>query len=587
MARRPDLKLMKLLHTMTRVAQTGAHAAALALCLAACTDIDLSNVNTEVTLGTGMSVPVGQTDTLYLSRIINQTDQLIVDADGAYALQSSGNLSLEVAHIDAVRVSGLSSTMATQSLLTDSWVGVADKVEFSQNADLKMQINTDIVIPDAIKRLDRISIDPVMLTVTVRTQLDNPSNLSKFERLELRDFSFSLPQSIVCAPDINGFDYERKQLSVPTTAFDDNGEIQIAIPVIGLEDLPQIADGILPLRDFNLTASGILYALARNVSSADINGFRLTMTYAVPDITATDIYGSIDSDIRVSDKRVNLGELPKLLTDKSTQININDIAIALSAPNPVGIPLGVSLSMQPLDADNNKINQEVTSQINIEPARSFTEPRTSNLWITNSDRLAPPEGFTGVLVPDLARLVGKVPASIDIAPSVDIITDRVHFIRLGEYYSSAVDYTVYIPFNFGEGSHLVYREEVNNINKDITDITDKVKDANIQVNADIYSTVPMALTISVTPYDTQGNDMSADLDYTASLTVDPDTGSTEPQQRTVTLKERAKGALSRLDRLQLIVEGDTRQASGILRPAQYVLVKMSAHLPDGITIEND
>lgn len=587
MARRPDLKLMKLLHTMTRVAQTGAHAAALALCLAACTDIDLSNVNTEVTLGTGMSVPVGQTDTLYLSRIINQTDQLIVDTDGAYALQSSGNLSLEVAHIDAVRVSGLSSTMATQSLLTDSWVGVADKVEFSQNADLKMQINTDIVIPDAIKRLDRISIDPVMLTVTVRTQLDNTSNLSKFERLELRDFSFSLPQSIVCAPGVNGFDYERKQLSVPTTAFDDNGEIQIAIPVIGLEDLPQIADGILPLRDFNLTASGILYALARNVSSADINGFRLTMTYAVPDITATDIYGSIDSDIRVSDKRVNLGELPKLLTDKSTQININDIAIALSAPNPVGIPLGVSLSMQPLDADNNKINQEVTSQINIEPARSFTEPRTSNLWITNSDRLAPPEGFTGVLVPDLARLVGKVPASIDIAPSVDIITDRVHFIRLGEYYSSAVDYTVYIPFNFGEGSHLVYREEVNNINKDITDITDKVKDANIQVNADIYSTVPMALTISVTPYDTQGNDMSADLDYTASLTVDPDTGSTEPQQRTVTLKERAKGALSRLDRLQLIVEGDTRQASGILRPAQYVLVKMSAHLPDGITIEND
>ena len=73
-------------------------------------DFDLSNINTDITVGGSIAAPIGATDTLTLSRLIDLTDNLKVDENGAYALTSNGSTVLDIDRIDHVQIKDLSTT---------------------------------------------------------------------------------------------------------------------------------------------------------------------------------------------------------------------------------------------------------------------------------------------------------------------------------------------------------------------------------------------------------------------------------------------------------------------------------------------
>lgn len=60
-------------------------------------EFDLSDINTDITVGGNIKIPIGETEQLTLSRIIDETDQLYVDKNGAYALTSDGNVQANIA----------------------------------------------------------------------------------------------------------------------------------------------------------------------------------------------------------------------------------------------------------------------------------------------------------------------------------------------------------------------------------------------------------------------------------------------------------------------------------------------------------
>lgn len=78
-------------------------------CVISCDDsYDFSNISTEMNIGGSLSAPIGETDTLRLSRIIDLTEELQVDEHGAYALQSDGNISVQIAEVEKVHIQRLS-----------------------------------------------------------------------------------------------------------------------------------------------------------------------------------------------------------------------------------------------------------------------------------------------------------------------------------------------------------------------------------------------------------------------------------------------------------------------------------------------
>ena len=115
-------------------------------------------------------------------------------------------------------------------------------------------------------------------------------------------------------------------------------------------------------------------------------------------------------------------------------------------------------------------------------------------------------------MPNLNKLIGKVPTSIKLQTEVNVDKSQEHFLELGKAYNSQADYVVDVPFDLGAGSHIIYREEIDNLNSDLTDIADKVP--AMEVYADIFSTIPLALDVDILPIDIYGNDMSSVLEYT-------------------------------------------------------------------------
>ena len=142
-----------------------------------------------------------------------------------------------------------------------------------------------------------------------------------------------------------------------------------------------------------------------------------------------------------------------------------------------------------------------------------------------------------------------------------------------------------LPFDFGENSRIVYTDTIDNLRSDLEDIAGRVNE--LQVSAEIINAVPLALKASITPYDFEGNDMSDLVEYTRQIELEPAGENAAAQPKEIIIKEKVKGVLKNLERIDLKIDGETRGATSVLKPSQFVLVKLSARIPQGININDD
>lgn len=545
---------------------------------------DLSNVSTDITLGGTLTVPIGTTDTLRLSRLIDETDELRVDENGAYALMTDGDMTVDVARIEPVHVNDLSA-LPLEAYLPVSGIGSATVAEFPLSVPIAetMVVDSEVDVPAEVESLTAVEVEPMTSHLHVKISTNNASSLAKLANLRVEGFKMQFPDVLVFGQGIEGMDYSTNTLT-SNIVFDSNGDFDIPLEVVGLKDLPSVENGKLRTHRL-IPVEGTLLATGRNVSASDLDGLKLTMNFLIPEFSITKVEGVFDTNIDIASEVVSLGEIPDILKDEETEINLNEIGLAVDVENPVGVPFRATLHLEALDESGQRINAPVTVAVDVAKAAGFDAPSVSRFFITNSAVLQTPAGYERVLAPDLNRLVKRIPSSIRITSDVDVDRTQSHFLYLGRSYTSAVAYNVSMPFDFGENSRVVYRETVDNLASDLEDISDKVSE--MEVAAEVYSTVPMELMVKVTPYDTAGNDMSDRLDYTSTLTLDPGAEGADPQPKEITLKERVDGSLESLDRLEIVVTGDTKGAVTVLKPSQYVLVKLSARVLGGVDINED
>lgn len=544
---------------------------------------DLSNISTDINVGGSLSVPIGTTDTLKLSRIIDLTEELKVDENGFYALESSGNMSIDIAKVEEIRIENLSPRAVEVPLSVSGAGSVTADFPIHIPISETMSIDATEEIPEEVVRLSYVSVDPVPTYLVFDLTLDDQSVFSKLENLRVTDFEFRFPDVLEFAPGMEGMDYATNTLTVAGN-FDSKGNLTIPLNIVGLKNIPEIRDRKIHI-ETAIPCKGTLQADAKGVSGADLAGFHLSIIYDIPDFTVDKAEGEFDAKIDIASERITLGELPDLLTDGNTEINLNTVAFAVALENPIGVPFDASLRLTALDKAGSPINEPVAVGLAVGKAVDYTTPGVSRFWITNSQTLQAPEGYEKVLVPDLNKLIKQVPESIQIDPSVEIDGAQDHFLQLGRQYQTVADYEIDMPFDFGPGSRVVYRETIDDLHSDLEDIADKVTE--LSVATEVFSTIPLAMNLEITPYDIHGNDMSDRLDYTKNLTLDAGSTSAPSQSKEIELKEQVPGALKDLERIDLTIEGNTDDAVAVLAPSQYLYVKIKAKLPQGVTITDE
>lgn len=570
------------------ILKKGKIVAALALMtsFAACDNsFDLSNINKDMTIGQNLTVPIGTTDTLRLSRLIDETEELKEAEDGSYAIEMTSSVASTVSETEVIRITDLKSTPTNIEVNVPDLGSTPVDYRLNQHLADKIEVNSKQDVPEEIEKITYIYAESAVGELIFSLDFQNPATYEKISNLKIQDWTIDFPDGLVFAQGIEGMDYATNRLTV-NSPLDKNGSLKMQLPILAFHDVPDIdkTDNTVTFI-YHIDSKGTLTADCKGVTSADFDGLVFNSDFQVTDFEITKVKGVFDKEMDIATETISLGELPDLLTDENTTVNINTVAMKAEMENPVGMAFDVNLHLSALDANKKVINQQVNVPVTLKPAADFGAPTVTRLWITNNQALTVPEGYELVYVPELNKLIQKVPQYIDITPTVATKKDGEYFIELGHSYDTQIDYDVKLPFDFGENSRIVYTDSFDGLRSDLEDIAGRVNE--LQVSAEIINAVPLALKASITPYDFEGNDMSDLVEYTRQIELEPAGENAAAQPKEIIIKEKVKGVLKNLERIDLKIDGETRGATSVLKPSQFVLVKLSARIPQGININDD
>ncbi len=569
---------MKTLHDLKRGSAVGLVCLGLLLVTSSCDkDFDLSDISKDMTLGGSMSVPIGVTDTLHLSRVIETTSNLKIDDNGVYALTFDGTTVLDINPIEDVTIKGMSTEPVTHDISVPTFSGVIPSLPISADINATLSIDATQDLPEEVEQLYTVGFYTMNTTMHLRLL---SSAINKISNAHAKNFKMKFPDLINFEEGISGMDYATNTLTI-NKAFSSDGTLSIDLPISGYQNLPSISNHKMHIAK-SIVCSGTFEGTATNVTSADLQDLSMSLTFDVPDVEIDNVTGIFNPNIEIQPDIISLGKIPDMLSDESTEINLRNICLKFDIANFVGVPFNADLTLRGIDKNENYMDGKSDATVHINEATKGNI--YTHLLLTNSDTYSE-EGYTKVLVPSLANVVKKVPAKVELSSVVAVDKSKTHSLNLGRAYSTTIGYNAYLPFDFGENSHFVYRDSITGVGKDWKNISKSLKDIKIGVSASLHSTLPFDITVSIVPRDDEGNTMENFLDYTEKVHFNASTDGSTPQYCEFSFAEKTEGALGWLDKIDFVVEGDTNDASAILKPTQYVLIELKAMLPNGITIK--
>ena len=384
---------------------------------------------------------------------------------------------------------------------------------------------------------------------------------------------------------LDGMDYTSNILTInePIPA---NGILRKLVPIVDIKNIPDVNQTTHTIKFVReIEFKGNVSADVKGATNEEMSSMIVATEFNIPNFEIEKVKGTFIPDIKVNAENLDMGDIPDALANENTSLNVNTIATTLEIDNPAGIPFYTDLLFTAFDKNNQKINSEVTARIYIPAAIDFSTSKVSKYYLTNNSNLKAPDGYELVLIPELNQMIKQIPAHISLSPTVTVDESKEHFAQLGIEHNTTANYDVEMPFDFGENSKIEYTESFDGIQDDLTDFIDKITE--MEVYADIYNTIPLNLVLNTTPYDWNGQDMSDRVDISQDILIEPGNGNAPAQSKEILLKEKVKGALKDLDRIEIKINGDTKTANTVLKPSQYVVIKMKAKLPQGIAVNLD
>ena len=259
-------------------------------------------------------------------------------------------------------------------------------------------------------------------------------------------------------------------------------------------------------------------------------------------------------------------------------MEVKDLSLGLSVQNPIEAPISTKFRISPLNENGDVVNDNVVSL-----ALKIAGGQKSDFTITKNS----PEITSG----SLTALLHTIPDKIDIeVTEVEVESENDdQAISLGKNdYNINIDYDINVPLEF-ENLRIFYNDTIEDLSSDLADITDKVK--HLEISAVVANAIPVELTLSVEPRNEAGEIISGiTLPESVKIEAAPNgNGTIRSTAVKITIKEERDKALQELDKLSIKIEGVNSDGNNdvTLRPDQFIVVHMSAKLPDGAQMDLD
>lgn len=549
-------------------------------------DIDL-----EITVGGNLSLPIGKTDTIRLSRMIDEGDVLHV-IDGRYVITQEDSISESIDAIEPVIIDDFSPEFdpyvrpfvaSTEELPYIPGLEMPQiEVVFEANINTTEQFNVNTELPAEVKDVKSVKItDYNHQTLQTELSIDISGMPDFLPRLYLAGVELEFPEVLDFGVVESGEivrDGSSIFISKVIELNQGSGHIGIPVTVYGLIN-PNIENGSVILTD-DIVLRGKVYADKQTIGIEDLENTTVSvqpnLKLSTPQIRIAGVAGTIVPNVDINTS-VSLSDLPDFLKEEGTSLEVKDLSLNLQVQNPIEAPIFTRLEIKPLDKNGQVVNNNVVTL-----ALKIAGGQKSSFNINRNS----PEILSG----SLTALLNTIPDQIDLKVTevkVESETDD-QTIALGkEDYTIDIDYDINVPLEF-DNLRIFYNDTIDNLSEDLGDISDKVK--HLELNVVVDNAIPLGLNLSITPRDEAGELLTGlSLPENIEIKAAPNSdGAIQSTGVSLTIKEESENALQMLDKLELKIEGRNQESNDItLRPDQFIVVHLSARLPEGAQLDLD
>lgn len=532
----------------------GALCAGSAFLTTACVDnsYDLSE-DLDLTMGlgsNGLSVPMGNVEKIYLSDILSVDESVKLDAANQYYLVEDGTTNFDFT-IDKVTTKVDNPTLRTDAgkpalpfntvceILDAAGVSSITLPAVSQvfSGEAEGTESMDFSVTDIssdINAIHSVSFTPLKVSLSLEWFKSNAA--LKFDLKELREVEITLPSilHVVEGSVSEGWTLAKgNKLVAQSVAFNGANMMKIVsftIDQAQLKDCSTIEKGEFS-RELSISPEALHITMkgkadfvntgSFTMTSNDYMDVRLYIKVGTPGANnKTNVYvtrakGVFDPLINPDVESIDIAsELPDFLQDPEVRVNVSNPTLKFNVypNNNVQIPADVDFY-----ATLHSIKDGADQVDPVEfPKYTRLYKNTSNVIYFHQD--AAPYDPTGLetdapgkkvqtkKVDNISSLINVLPDRIEVDLGANGADKHIRVVgenevALGQKYSQAVDYTIYVPFEFKNGVTIVYTDETDGMNEDLKDYAAD----GIQISAEAENTIPLDLKATISAYDMNGN----------------------------------------------------------------------------------
>ena len=545
-------------------------------------DIDLT-VNVG---GEHLAIPVGSTDTAFLSKIIEVEEGDILQPDAAthvYHLTKKDDIKVNPTTVEKVMITG-AETDLSQLLVSGgntSFMGaVTTDIEISNTLTA-----TADNIDEALKELGTLSTDnPAILDLTF--------NLAKSGTLTYGDVQAE--NLVVQLPSFLKFKEGEVEAGNKLTW---NGAFtHKQLEVVGYQFGTKAGEGLTPDENRSLTIKGDV-SMKGNVVTSGISGtgnLSLTLHVTLSEMATDFVTGVIQPDIEAETTQIEFNDLPDFLKDDATRLDITNPVIVLKANNPLNTSVAIDAVLTP--KKNNAVIEGHEVKIGAGYGKTaVTLNPGENVIALSRVETNSVEGITSnVVVSDMNNVMEIIPDNIDVSLKPAVTNDNYYDVELGRDYQLTASYDVDVPLSFEQGLNIVYSDSIKDLNKDLKDV-DKVtlKKANIVLTVD--NTIPLNLQLkpeNIQIKDVYGRELTGiekTIEEDKQYITESKDGTTPATSEVVLSLTTADdpGFLSKIDKICFKITAATGSTTGIpLKDTQWLKVtSVKLSVPGGVNVD--
>lgn len=558
------------------------------LCTVSCVDkrYDLDK-DIDMTINIGgehFTIPVGSTDTTYLSKIIKVEKEDVLQPDvttRVYHLTAKNNINVNPAMVKKVTV-GSAETYLTTKLASLSSGRTSGTVKILLKETKRLNLNAED-IDEALIELGALGAEtPIDLTLTFSfsENLAHSTVTAKDLKIKFPDFLVFMDEEV---KDGNMLTLNERLTTTPKV-------LHVAGYRFGFKagEGKEVVNGKISIVD-NVTVDGTV-EVAGIIGSGSLI---MSLDVALGKMTANSVTGVIRPKIKAETTKIELNDLPDFLKNEETRLDITNPVILLKANNPLETDVEINAVLTPEKNNVNIDGHEVKVGAEYGQNKVVLMPGTNVIALSRTGECAIEGVRDNVKVQDINNLLATIPDDINVNLQPIIRNENYYEVELGKYYELPVGYEIDVPLSFEQNLNIVYNDSVQGLNKDLNDL-DKVilKKANIILTVD--NAIPLKLQLkaeNIQIKDVYGNELTdvkktieGDRQYVAE-SIDGEKPVTS--ELVLTLNSDDTAFLSKIDRICFQITAAPGSVTSVpLKDTQWLKVtNIKVSVPGGVNVD--